>query len=197
MSDHNGSANGKHTLVEEGTELTGTIKSSVPIVVMGKVDGDITGPEIQISAKGVVAGNIKVQKLRSEGELAGSVEADAVQIAGRVRDRTVIKARSLEVTLASKGMEVTFGECELAVGDEPNKDAAVAAATAAAEPPKKAEKGDKGDPRRPTRPSEMAWDKAAVDATSDATPAATPPAATPPADDEPKRKRGTQPPPVG
>jgi cytoskeletal protein CcmA (bactofilin family) len=187
MSDHSGTQNGKHTLVEEGTELTGTIKSSVPIVVMGKVDGDITGPEIQISSKGVVAGNIKVQRLCSDGEIAGSVEADAVKIGGRVRDRTVIRARSLEVTLASKGMEVTFGECELAVGDEPNKEAAIATATAAAEAPKKADPS-----RRPPRPSEMAWDEASA-----AKAAAESAAPAPPADDEPKRKRGTQPPPVG
>jgi hypothetical protein len=46
----------------------------------------------------------------------------------------VIRARTLQVTLATtKGMEVTFGDCELAIGDEPNKEAAVSAALASPE----------------------------------------------------------------
>jgi cytoskeletal protein CcmA (bactofilin family) len=121
----------RHTLVEEGTELKGTMSSKVPIVVMGKVEGDLSGPSIEIARSGVVAGTVKVGELRSEGELAGDVVADTVFLSGRVRDNTVIKAATLEVKLAtsSDGMEVTFGICELAVGDEPSKEAAIAAAT--------------------------------------------------------------------
>jgi cytoskeletal protein CcmA (bactofilin family) len=132
MSEKNGLPTGKHTLVEEGTEFKGTMSSSCPIVVMGKVEGDITGPVIHVTPSGVVSGVVKVKQLRSDGELAGEVEADTVEISGRVRDRTVIRARSLEVSLSvtKGGMQVVFGECELAVGDEPNKEAAIAAATA-------------------------------------------------------------------
>lgn len=132
MSDKNGLPTGKHTLVEEGTEFKGTMSSNCPIVVMGKVEGDVTGPEIHVSPTGVIAGNVKVKELRSEGEVAGEVEAQVVRISGRVRDKTVIRARSLEVSLSTEkgGMQVVFGECELAVGDEPDKNAAIAAATA-------------------------------------------------------------------
>jgi cytoskeletal protein CcmA (bactofilin family) len=128
----NGLPPGKHTLVEEGTEFAGTLSSKCPIVVMGKVEGEVKGPIIHVTKSGVVAGNVKVQELRSDGELAGEVQADTVRISGKVRDHTVIKAKSLEVKLqVEKGtMEVVFGECELAVGDEPNKEAAIAAATA-------------------------------------------------------------------
>ena len=126
---------GKHTLIEEGTELKGSVSSNCPIVVVGKIEGDVTGPMIHISPTGVVAGKVNVKQLRSEGELAGEVEAEVVHIAGSVRDKTRIRARSLEVTLATKkGMEVVFGECELAIGDEPDKHAAIAAATAAPTP---------------------------------------------------------------
>jgi cytoskeletal protein CcmA (bactofilin family) len=212
----------KHTLVEEGTELAGTIRSTVPIVVMGKVEGDITGPEIHVSAQGVVAGKVKVQRLHSEGEIAGEVEADSVKISGRVRDRTVIRAKSLEVALVSSGMQVQFGDCELAVGEAPDKDAAIAAATAKDAPATKdapvAAKDDavpahtaevsaptpvalpglatgtgavepsKADAKsakdRKPRPSEMAWDEASKTAAKPDAP-----------DEEPKRKRGTLPPP--
>jgi cytoskeletal protein CcmA (bactofilin family) len=138
MSDKNGLPTGKHTLVEEGTEFKGTMSSSCPIVVMGKVEGDVAGPVIHVTPSGVVSGVVKVKQLRSDGELAGEVEADTVEISGRVRDRTVIRARSLEVSLSVQkgGMQVVFGECELAVGDEPNKEAAVAAALT---PPAQAE----------------------------------------------------------
>jgi cytoskeletal protein CcmA (bactofilin family) len=172
MSDKNGLPTGKHTLVEEGTEFKGTMSSNCPIVVMGKVEGDITGPVIHVTPSGVVAGVVKVKALHSAGELAGEVEADTVQISGRVRDRTVIRARSLDVSLnvAKGGMQVVFGECELAIGDEPNKEAAIAAALAPAEATKPA-------PGKPAPPA-----------------AATPAAET--EDAAAKRRRGTQPPPA-
>lgn len=134
MSEKNGLPTGKHTLVEEGTEFKGTMSSSCPIVVMGKVEGDIAGPVIHVTPSGVVAGVVKVKDLHSAGELAGEVEAETVQVSGRVRDRTVIRARSLEVSLnvTKGGMQVVFGECELAIGDEPSKEAAISAALAPA-----------------------------------------------------------------
>lgn len=169
MSEKNGLPTGKHTLVEEGTEFKGTMSSSCPIVVMGKVEGDITGPVIHVTPSGVVSGVVKVKQLRSDGELAGEVEADTVEISGRVRDRTVIRARSLEVSLSVQkgGMQVVFGECELAVGDEPNKEAAVAAAMT------------------PPAPADPAKQPAV--AAKPATPGDT--------DEASKRRRGTQPPP--
>src|SRR4030095_3811927 len=107
MSDNNGLPTGKHTLVEEGTEFKGTMSSNCPIVVMGKVEGEVIGPVIHVSATGVVAGNVKVKELRSDGEVAGEVEAEVVRISGRVRDKTVIRARSREVSLSTTkgGME--------------------------------------------------------------------------------------------
>ena len=195
MSNKQGLPTGKHTLVEEGTEFTGKMSSSCPIVVMGKVEGDITGPIIHITPTGVVSGIVKVKQLRSDGELAGEVEADTVEISGRVRDRTVIRARSLEVSLSTTkgGMQVVFGECELAVGDEPNKDAAVAAALAppahavAAAPEVKAE----------AKPADARSVDARGKAVAVAPAVAVSPAvaATEPADADGTRRRGTIPPP--
>src|SRR5688572_21799553 len=127
----------RRTLVEEGTELKGTMSSTCPIVVMGKVEGEVSGPSIEISATGVVAGSVKVKELRSQGELAGDVVAETIHLSGRVRDNTVIRADTLEVVLgpADGALEVVFGICELAIGAEPSKDAAIAAALA---PPREA-----------------------------------------------------------
>jgi cytoskeletal protein CcmA (bactofilin family) len=112
----------RHTVVEEGTEFKGALTSSCPIDVRGKIEGDVTTPALTVSATGAVHGRAKVGAVRSEGELSGEFDAESVELAGSVRDNTVIRARSLEVKLAStpgKVLQVMFGECELAIGAEP------------------------------------------------------------------------------
>src|SRR5262245_55767321 len=113
----------KQTLVEEGTEFKGSLSSNCPIVIKGRLEGDVSGPTITVSASGSGSGTVKAGEVRSEGEIEGRYEADVVRLSGRVKDRTVIKAKSLEMKLAPpKGkLEITFGECELEVGDEPKR----------------------------------------------------------------------------
>jgi cytoskeletal protein CcmA (bactofilin family) len=112
---------GKQTLVEEGTELKGTLKSSCQVVVNGTIDGQITAPALTVSQSGMLLGTVKASSLRSEGTLAGDIDADDVYLSGTVRSNTVIRARKLEVKLApDRGkLEVTFGECMIEVGDDP------------------------------------------------------------------------------
>jgi cytoskeletal protein CcmA (bactofilin family) len=112
---------GKQTIVEDGTELRGTLTSTCPIVVRGRVDGEVDTPSLLVSENGAVHGRAKVGALRSQGEISGEFDAETVELAGRVRDNTVIRARSLEVKLASEEgkYQVMFGECELAVGEAP------------------------------------------------------------------------------
>jgi cytoskeletal protein CcmA (bactofilin family) len=112
----------KQTLVEEGTEFKGTLKSSCPVVVNGTIDGELEAPEVTISRPGSVLGAIRAKKLRSQGMLSGNVDAGEVFLSGAVRSNTVIKAKSLEVKIGSsdKGsLEVTFGECDLDVNNVP------------------------------------------------------------------------------
>lgn len=196
MSDKN-IVSGKHTLVEEGTELKGTISSNCPIIVQGKVEGEVTGPVVHVAKSGIVAGKVKVTELRSAGEVAGEIEAETIKIAGKVRDKTVIRARTLEVSLSREtGTEVTFGECELAVGDEPSKQAAIDAALAPppqpavpSEPTKPAATGKPQQQRRKGA-SEASWDEAAAATTN----APIGPVET--EEDGTPRKRKTTPPPM-
>ena len=125
---------GKQTLIEDDTEFKGVLSSKCPIVVKGSIEGEIAGPSLQVSATGSVSGQVKVGELRSEGVIAGQFDADVVQLAGTVKNDTVIRARTLEVRLqpANGRMQVTFGECELAVGDVPSKEDAVSGAGASA-----------------------------------------------------------------
>jgi cytoskeletal protein CcmA (bactofilin family) len=118
---------GRKTLVEEGTQFKGSLSSDCPIEVKGRVEGDLVAPALAVAASGAVHGKVKVSEMRSQGELAGEFDADAVQLSGTVKNNTIIRAKSLEVKLAPANgkMAVTFGECELEVGSEtPAKDVA-------------------------------------------------------------------------
>ena len=126
----------KRTVVEEGTHFTGNLTSTCPIDVRGRVEGDVQAPSLTVSARGAVHGHAKVGSVHSEGELSGEFEAETVELSGTVKDKTVIRARSLEVRLSSaKGQQVIFGDCELSVGAEPTEydviEEPAAAATAA------------------------------------------------------------------
>ena len=89
---------GKRTLIEEGTELKGTLTSSCPVVVLGRLEGQMTGPSVDVAETGVLSGRAKVKELRSRGELAGNFRADEVILSGRVRDDTVIVAQDRKST---------------------------------------------------------------------------------------------------
>ena len=124
--------NVKTTLIEDDTEFKGILSSKCPVLVRGSIEGEVIGPSLHVSPSGSVAGKVKVGELRSEGSLAGEIDADSVHLAGTVKSDTVIRARSLEVRLVPQSgrMQVTFGQCELAVGEVPTKEEAVSAASA-------------------------------------------------------------------
>ena len=121
----------KQTLIEDDTEFKGKLSSKCPVVVKGAVDGEIVGPSLHVSASGTVSGLVKVTELRSEGTIGGEFDAETVHLAGTVKSNTIIKARSLEVKLQPQNgrLQVTFGECELSVGEVPSKEAAVSNAS--------------------------------------------------------------------
>ena len=137
MNEPTNATQGRKTLVEEGTQFKGSLSSSCPIEVKGRIEGDVTAPALSVSASGAVHGRVKVGKMTSHGELAGEFDADEVQLSGSVKDKTVIRARSLEVKLSplEGKMQVVFGECSLEVGADPAKaDSAVRPPGAAVRP---------------------------------------------------------------
>jgi len=121
MVDPKSGADGRKTLVEEGTRFRGSLSSTCPIEVNGRFEGDLAAPALTVNASGAIQGKVRVRKLESQGELAGDFEADAARVSGTVRDSTVIRAKSLEVNLAPANgkIQVVFGECELEIGEEP------------------------------------------------------------------------------
>jgi cytoskeletal protein CcmA (bactofilin family) len=115
----------KQTILEEGTEFEGSIRSQCPITVSGTLRGDITAPSLTITLSGSVCGQVKVSNLKSEGEIAGEIDAESVELSGHVSDQTSILASSLQVKLSQNGsngkLQVTFGNCDLHIGEDAAK----------------------------------------------------------------------------
>jgi cytoskeletal protein CcmA (bactofilin family) len=109
----------KRTVIEDGTEFDGSLSSRCAITLSGKLKGKLQAPALTVTSVGSVEGQVKVAKLVSSGEVSGHIEAETVELSGRVGDRTVIRAHTLEVKLdsPSDGLQVAFGNCELHVGD--------------------------------------------------------------------------------
>lgn len=113
-----GSATEKRTVVEEGTQLKGSIVSTCPIVVQGSVEGTVDGPAITVSATGSVSGTIATSALKSAGKISGDFDVETAQIAGQVASNTVIRASSLDVKLTAQNskLQLTFGQPQQARG---------------------------------------------------------------------------------
>jgi len=178
----------KRTLIDEGTEIKGNMSSSCPIVVMGKIEGEISGPSMEIAESGFVSGRIKVKELRSRGELAGELEAESVELSGRVRDQAVIRAQSLEVSTVAGADMVHFGECELSIGDQPDKQLAIEEATGGGRKSEDARERPRESDRGTAQPAPAATSAAAND---EGTPANdSPPSEEPPTSDR-RREHNT------
>ena len=113
----------KTTVVEEGTHFKGSFSSNCPVVIRGKIEGDITAPSITVSKTGAVHGNVKVGEIQSGGEIAGEFDADAVELSGIIKDKTIVRARSLAVNLSSENgkMQIVFGESAHGPHDTPSR----------------------------------------------------------------------------
>jgi cytoskeletal protein CcmA (bactofilin family) len=95
--------------------------SSCAVVVRGRLQGELSTPALSVAPSGAVQGRARVGTIDSSGQLSGEFDAESVRLSGVVSDDTVIRAKTLEVKLASDSkMVVTFGESRLEVGDAPS-----------------------------------------------------------------------------
>jgi cytoskeletal protein CcmA (bactofilin family) len=125
----------KRTVVEEGTELKGNMESACPVVVHGRIKGDVQAPALTVSTTGTVEGTAKVGTIRCEGELAGEFDADHVELSGTVRDNTVIRATTIELKLSGKTgkKQIIFADSEEQDAEQPVEKAGAKPAEASAE----------------------------------------------------------------
>ncbi|HVN79752.1 MAG TPA: polymer-forming cytoskeletal protein [Terriglobia bacterium] len=110
----------QETVLGEGTEFEGAIRSQCPITVSGNLQGNVSAPTLIVTRTGSVHGHIKVAEVKSEGEIAGEIDAESVDLSGHVGDQTTIRATSLQVKLSQNGaggkLQVSFGNCDVRVG---------------------------------------------------------------------------------
>ncbi len=111
----------KQTTIAEGTVIDGSIRSEGQINLSGVLKGKLDAPALDVTPTGKVQGKIKVGELRSSGEVSGEILAETAELGGRVADQTVIRAKNLQVKLSKEegGVKVSFGNCELQVGEKP------------------------------------------------------------------------------
>jgi cytoskeletal protein CcmA (bactofilin family) len=95
--------------------------------VSGNLKGEVSAPNLTVTAQGSVHGKVKVSRLKAEGSLAGEIDAESVELSGSISDDTIIRATALEVKLsqaAGRKLQVSFGNCELQVGQPAGKNKA-------------------------------------------------------------------------
>lgn len=110
----------KKTIIEQGTEFDGAVSSTCGITLSGKMKGELSAPSLTVTESGSVHGQVMVEQLKSQGEVSGEIDADIVELSGKVNDDTVIRANTLEVKLDQPdgGLRVAFGNCSLRVGEK-------------------------------------------------------------------------------
>jgi cytoskeletal protein CcmA (bactofilin family) len=140
----NGSGNGagarRGNVIDEGSTFKGVISGNSTVTIRGTLEGEVEGPALEVEQGGVLVGKAKVTELRSRGELAGQFEANDVELSGKVRDDTIIRAANLLVAATvgagSDGAEpqAVFGGCQLEVGEVPSKEEIIRRVLSAGKP---------------------------------------------------------------
>lgn len=106
------------TLIAQGTTVEGSVTSTCGITLRGELKGDVFAPSLNVEPSGKVDGSVEVEEFVSHGEVSGRIKAKHIQLGGRVRDKTVISAETMEVKLVEPGgVQVAFGDCEFNVGE--------------------------------------------------------------------------------
>lgn len=97
------------TIVEEGTHFKGDFVSSCPIIVNGRIDGDVTAPAVRVTTSGALKGKIEAKAISCTGSVAGVLEADTIELTGNIGRDTIVRAQRLNLDVES-----TSGRIELA-----------------------------------------------------------------------------------
>lgn len=99
------------TIIEEGTNFRGTLTSNRPILVNGRVEGDVSAPAVRVTRSGVLQGNVEAKMISCRGSAAGAFDADTIELSGSIAENTRIRAQRLNLKIVS-----TSGKIELAFG---------------------------------------------------------------------------------
>jgi cytoskeletal protein CcmA (bactofilin family) len=64
-----------------------------------------------VSTTGTVEGKVRVAAIECDGQLAGEIDAERIELAGAVKENTTIRATTIQMKLADKGgkKQIVFG----------------------------------------------------------------------------------------
>jgi cytoskeletal protein CcmA (bactofilin family) len=100
------------TIVEEGTNFTGSFTSRCPIVVNGRIEGDVNAPVVTVTPGGVLHGHVEADTIACNGSVSGVLEADAIELSGDIARNTIVRAQRLRLNIESTSgrIELSFGQ---------------------------------------------------------------------------------------
>jgi cytoskeletal protein CcmA (bactofilin family) len=100
------------TVVEEGTHFRGDLTSRCPVIVKGRIEGDLKAPTVTVTASGALLGNIEAKTISCKGSASGVLEADAIELSGAIARNTIIRAQrlNLDVESTSGRIEIAFNQ---------------------------------------------------------------------------------------
>src|SRR4029078_2298833 len=109
------------TIVEEGSEFRGNFTSSRPIIVNGRIEGDVSAPAVMVTNSGARQGNVEAKTISCRGSAAGVFVADTIELSGSIAQNTVIRAQRLNLKIVSTSgrVEIAFGQTVIAQEWEP------------------------------------------------------------------------------
>jgi cytoskeletal protein CcmA (bactofilin family) len=100
------------TIVAEGTEFRGDFTSRCPVIVNGRIEGDLKAPAVTVTTSGAVHGRVEAKTISCKGSVAGVLEADAIELTGAIARNTIVRAQRLNLDVES-----TSGKIELAFNE--------------------------------------------------------------------------------
>ena len=99
------------TIVQDGTDFRGNFTSKCPIVVNGRIQGEVKAPAVTVTDSGVLQGKVEAKTIACRGSVSGVLEADAIELSGDIAQNTIVRAQRLNLNIES-----TSGRIELAFG---------------------------------------------------------------------------------
>jgi cytoskeletal protein CcmA (bactofilin family) len=97
------------TIIEEGTLFRGEFTSRGPVLVNGRLEGDVKAPAVTVTTSGALHGKVEAKTISCRGSVSGVLEADAIELTGAIARDTIVRAQRLNLDVES-----TSGRIELA-----------------------------------------------------------------------------------
>ena len=98
------------TIVAEGTHFRGDFNSRCPMIVNGRIEGDVKAPAVTVTPSGALQGKVEAKRISCSGSVAGVLEADAIELSGAIARDTIVRAQrlNLDVESTSGRIEIAF-----------------------------------------------------------------------------------------